>query len=395
MPLRGTRAGPAQDLPAALPSPRKPCRPVRCSHPPLVLSSTFHSTAAARSPTLWLSRNVALAGSGPARVRCVAYYYGCMGATLPAKSDADRKGAQGLSAAGSRRRRSSGAQAPHWVAGAVAGCDRVPERGRSPAGSEHPPRALDGGFRVRAAPVLRGARGRVRRHRPADLLRRGSQRSLRCAGLVTFGVAGGHRDRYLPWDEGKVPDFVLEVASPATARRDATKKKAIYEGMGVREYWLYDSRGGLHWPRLQAFELGAAGYAPRKASEPLGGPLSIRSSVLGFELRFDGEDLRLWDPATGEYLLRIDEAEARAQEHGRFFFGLSIVDPVLREPVRLPERPAQRNEGRLAVRRSAAGTGARASGGRGGAPGRSAPDSAIAAGRRAGGPPPRSGSAPA
>lgn len=34
------------------------------------------------------------------------------------------------------------------------------------------------------------------------------------------------------------PDFVVEVLSPGTARRDKGHKKAVYERCGVREYWI-------------------------------------------------------------------------------------------------------------------------------------------------------------
>ena len=34
------------------------------------------------------------------------------------------------------------------------------------------------------------------------------------------------------------PDFVVEVLSPSTRRRDITTKKEIYEKYGVKEYWI-------------------------------------------------------------------------------------------------------------------------------------------------------------
>ena len=34
------------------------------------------------------------------------------------------------------------------------------------------------------------------------------------------------------------PDFIVEVLSPSTAKRDRMYKKAVYERFGVKEYWL-------------------------------------------------------------------------------------------------------------------------------------------------------------
>ncbi len=39
-----------------------------------------------------------------------------------------------------------------------------------------------------------------------------------------------------------VPNLVVEILSPATARRDRTEKKAIYQENGVEEYWLVDTK---------------------------------------------------------------------------------------------------------------------------------------------------------
>ena len=44
----------------------------------------------------------------------------------------------------------------------------------------------------------------------------------------------------IKWDhhvEG-APDFVVEVLSPGTSRRDKGHKKRVYERCGVREYWI-------------------------------------------------------------------------------------------------------------------------------------------------------------
>ena len=38
------------------------------------------------------------------------------------------------------------------------------------------------------------------------------------------------------------PDFVVEVLSPSTKRKDISEKKAAYEKFGVREYWIIDPK---------------------------------------------------------------------------------------------------------------------------------------------------------
>ena len=133
--------------------------------------------------------------------------------------------------------------------------------------------------------------------------------------LVALGLPAGHRDSYKVWVEGKVPDFVLEVASPSTAAKDRKEKKALYRRLGVGEYWLYDPTGGLHKPRLRGFRLTAAGrYAELVGRRGPGKALAFASPCLGLELRFDGERLRMWDPAEGAYILSILELDTAWRE---------------------------------------------------------------------------------
>ena len=52
---------------------------------------------------------------------------------------------------------------------------------------------------------------------------------------LVFGVERGkNRSMYKVWEEGKVPDFVLEVASPSTAEHDARYKAGKYARIGVK-----------------------------------------------------------------------------------------------------------------------------------------------------------------
>ena len=133
--------------------------------------------------------------------------------------------------------------------------------------------------------------------------------------LVAFGVGTHSRSSYLVWEEGKPPDWVLEVASPSTASKDLDFKRRAYAAMGVPEYWLFDPKGDVFpsgQPRLQGLALSGGGYvrlAPRLAD----GLAMIRSSVLGLDLRVEGEFIRMRDPATKEDILHQRELKALAE----------------------------------------------------------------------------------
>ncbi len=121
---------------------------------------------------------------------------------------------------------------------------------------------------------------------------------------VVFGVPRGNRSSYKVWEEGKIADFVLEVASPSTADKDAKHKAQEYARIGVREYWRLDPTGSLLTTPLQGWEANGESYHPVQpvASAARGGWL--RSRVLGLEFRSQRQDgatvLVCRDPRTGE-----------------------------------------------------------------------------------------------
>ena len=53
-------------------------------------------------------------------------------------------------------------------------------------------------------------------------------------------VALCQKEKLKKWGIYGAPDFVLEVISPSTGRKDCIKKLYKYEKAGVREYWLLD-----------------------------------------------------------------------------------------------------------------------------------------------------------
>ena len=139
--------------------------------------------------------------------------------------------------------------------------------------------------------------------------------------LVSHGVPDDNRESYKVWEEGKVPDFALELSSPRCARENLGHKKEVYAQIGIPEYCVYDPMGGLHFPRLQLFRLsgGKVGaYEPVRWSDKPDGAQAVPSESLGLELRFQDDELRLWDPAAQEYLWDyVGEAVRWSREHAR------------------------------------------------------------------------------
>ena len=121
---------------------------------------------------------------------------------------------------------------------------------------------------------------------------------------VVFGVQRGNRSSYKVWEEGKAADFVLEVASPSTADKDAQHKAQEYARIGVREYWRLDPTGSLLATPLQGWEANGESYHPVHPVASGARSGWLRSRVLGLELRSQRQDgatvLVFRDPRTGE-----------------------------------------------------------------------------------------------
>ena len=106
--------------------------------------------------------------------------------------------------------------------------------------------------------------------------------------FVVFGVSNHQRRTWLLWQEGKAPDWVLEVTSRRTRQVDQGRKRELYARLGVSEYWQYDPTGDYLDPPLQGFELLPGGrYGAALALEEADGAQSAYSPVLGLNLCLD------------------------------------------------------------------------------------------------------------
>ena len=132
---------------------------------------------------------------------------------------------------------------------------------------------------------------------------------------VVFGVSSNHRRHsWFVWREGKAPDFVMEIASPGTWRRDADRKRRIYAEMGVPEYWRFDPTGECFTPPLVGERLVDGEYQPIPLDTSEDGTLRGHSQVLGLDFcAFPELELRLYDPAVGQWL-RTHQEEAAARQ---------------------------------------------------------------------------------
>ncbi|MDE0638352.1 MAG: Uma2 family endonuclease [Candidatus Poribacteria bacterium] len=136
--------------------------------------------------------------------------------------------------------------------------------------------------------------------------------------LVSFGIGMKKRRTYLVWEEGKVPEFVMEFSSKNTYHDDLTKKMDIYASLEIQDYFLYDAEG-LYLPsQLIGFELVDGNYVPIPPDENGG----IRSSSLGLGFRMKDQGIGIYNPVAGGWLktraeaeaIRADVAEARAEQ---------------------------------------------------------------------------------
>lgn len=140
---------------------------------------------------------------------------------------------------------------------------------------------------------------------------------------IAFGVdaeAIRPRQLYLPWEVGKVPDWVLEIASESTRRVDLVRKPLIYAQIGVPEFWRFDPTGGRYYRfQLDGMRLVNGEYQPIELTTEPDGILKGYSEVLGLSLAWDEGWPRFYDPATGKYLQnwRQDREALRAEREER------------------------------------------------------------------------------
>ena len=147
--------------------------------------------------------------------------------------------------------------------------------------------------------------------------------------LIAFDVdpeAYVQSNAYIISEQGKPPDFVLEVASESTAHIDVRDKPAAYAALGIPEYWRFDETGEHHGQRLAGDRLVGDRYESIEIVESADGSLEGYSEVLELYLRWEAGQLKWYDPETGKAIVDLSEMEriaaafqrrAEAERQGR------------------------------------------------------------------------------
>ncbi len=129
--------------------------------------------------------------------------------------------------------------------------------------------------------------------------------------LLAYGVAVPGEEGYAPWVYGKVPDLVMEMASPSTHDQDSGLKWERYAAMGIPEYWQYDPHHQYLTEDLLGWQLRDGTYVPISLQpDSARGALIGRSSVLDTDWGLDMATgiLRLWNPVKRRWYLTVQEA---------------------------------------------------------------------------------------
>jgi Uma2 family endonuclease len=127
--------------------------------------------------------------------------------------------------------------------------------------------------------------------------------------FVVRGVGKHDRRVYKLWEEGRAPDFVIELSSRQTWGEDLQKKWRLYEQLGVKEYYIFDPEYDYLPSPLLAYKLKDGQYEQIEVENN-----RVTSEELGLDLVDTGETLRLRDPRSGAFLPTADEeTEARVK----------------------------------------------------------------------------------
>ena len=123
---------------------------------------------------------------------------------------------------------------------------------------------------------------------------------------------------YVISEQGKPPDFILEVASEKTRTFDRITKREIYAGLEVLEYWRFDETPTQANPGLAGDRLVDGEYQPVAINLLPYGRLRGYSAVLNLTLEWKDGQLNWMDPDSVKHIPTFEqERELRLQAEAR------------------------------------------------------------------------------
>ncbi|MDQ3132334.1 MAG: Uma2 family endonuclease [Acidobacteriota bacterium] len=127
--------------------------------------------------------------------------------------------------------------------------------------------------------------------------------------MICFGLKESPTSVYRLWETKVVPSVVIEFASETTWLNDVSSKLAIYQKLGVKEYYVYEV-DSKHLPSsLIVYRLDEGVLTEVEISNK-----RILSESLGLELIDTGETLRFINPETNEFLMTVEEVQAENEK---------------------------------------------------------------------------------
>ena len=177
--------------------------------------------------------------------------------------------------------------------------------------------------------------------------------------LIAFNAdleAHRRRNGYIIADQGKPPDFVLEIASAKTGRQDVGRKRRDYADFGIPEYWRFDQTpdGRWHGARLAGDRLTRGRYESIPIEQLPGDVQQGYSRVLNLNLRWENGQLLWYDPVTGRHIPTFHEERERAdQEYGARLMAQQRAEQERQARLMAQQSAEQERDARLAIQAQA------------------------------------------
>jgi Uma2 family endonuclease len=123
--------------------------------------------------------------------------------------------------------------------------------------------------------------------------------------MICFGLEAMPTRVYRLWEEKIVPSVVIEFASESIWFKDVSTKIALYQKLGVTEYFVFDPEYKNLPQPLIAFRLIDGIFIEQEIKNQ-----RIYCESLELELVDSNETLRLFNPKTNEFLMTPEEMAA-------------------------------------------------------------------------------------